>query len=145
MADTLFTPTDKRAVPLDVGGLYITVLASKNDTDNYEIFHAVGTEGKGPGPHYHPWDESIYITRGHIRCGVGDEEFVAAEGALIHIPGGTVHWFKFGEEGGEFISMTSEGNASEMFTAFSQGINWESPDREELVNLAAQHGQVIVD
>ena len=145
MAKTLITATEKRSEPLDVGGISISVLASRLETDNYEIFHAVGSEGKGPGPHYHPWDESLYITKGDLRCGVGDEEILASPGTFIHIPAGTVHWFKFGEHGGEFISMTSKGNASEMFRAFSEGINWESPDREELVNLAAMYGQVVVD
>jgi hypothetical protein len=32
-----------------------------------------------------------------------------------------------------------------MFTAFSQGVNWESPDREELIKLTAEHGQVVID
>jgi quercetin dioxygenase-like cupin family protein len=141
----LITPAENRAEPLDVGGLNITVLASKTDTGIYEIFHAEGAEGKGPGPHYHPWHESIIVTRGEMHCGVGQKEFVAAAGTLIHIPGDTVHWFSFGRGGGEFISMTSDGNASAMFTAFSKGINWESPDREELVKLAAAYGQVIVN
>ena len=145
MPKTLITAAENRPKPLDVGGILISVLASRSETDNYEIFHAVGSEGKGPGPHYHPWDESIYMTRGDLRCGVGDEEIAASPGTFIHIPAGTVHWFKFGKDGGEFISMTSRGNASAMFKAFSEGINWESPDREELVNLAALHGQVVVD
>lgn len=145
MPETLMTPASERPGPLDVGGLFITILASRDDTDGYEIFHIVGTEGKGPGPHYHPWDESLYITRGDLHCGVGEEETVAGPGTLIHIPAGTVHWFKFGTEGGEFISVTSKGNASAMFAAFSQGIDWESPDREELIKLAAAHEQTVID
>lgn len=145
MAKALITPVDKRTEPLNVGGLFITVLASSTDTGSYEIFHAVGPEGKGPGPHYHPWDESLYITKGEVQCGIGDEKTIASPGTLIHIPAGTVHWFKFGKDGGELLTMTSEGNASQMFTAFSQGINWESPDREELVKLAASYEQVIIN
>jgi quercetin dioxygenase-like cupin family protein len=145
MPKTLITAVENRPEPLDVGGILISVLASRFETDNYEIFHAAGSEGKGPGPHYHPWDESIYMTRGDLRCGVGEEEILASPGTFIHIPAGTVHWFKFGKDGGEFVSMTSRGNASEMFRAFSEGINWESPDREQLVNLAALHGQVVID
>ena len=145
MARTLIAPNHKRAEPLNVGGFSITVLASKGDTDGYEIFHSVGTEGKGPGPHYHPWDESLYITKGQVHCGVGEEEILASSGTLVHIPAGSVHWFRFGKDGGEFISITSRGNASEMFTAFSKGVNWESPDREELIKLAAKHGQVVID
>jgi hypothetical protein len=56
-----------------------------------------------------------------------------------------VHWFKFEEDGGEIINMTSDGNASEMFKAFSQGINWESPDRDALIELAARYEQTIID
>ena len=145
MAKTIITANDQRPDPLDVGGLSITVLASERETDGYEIFHSEGIEGKGPGPHYHPWDESLYITKGQVRCGVGEEEILASPGTFVHIPAGTVHWFNFGKDGGEIISMTSKGNASAMFTAFSNGINWESPDREELVKLAAMHGQVVID
>ena len=145
MANPIITVSDKRAKPLNVGGFSITVLASESDTDGYEIFHSIGTYGKGPGPHYHPWDESLYITKGQVHCGVDEEEILASNGTLIHIPAGSVHWFRFGKEGGEFISITSKGNASKMFTAFSQGVNWESPDREELIKLAAEHGQVVID
>jgi hypothetical protein len=31
-----------------------------------------------------------------------------------------------------------------MFTEFDKGINWESPDRTELIAIAASHGQTIV-
>jgi quercetin dioxygenase-like cupin family protein len=137
-------PAGESEEPLEVGGLQITVLASRSDTGSYEVFHTVGAEGKGPGPHYHPWDESICVTRGEVRCGVGDEEILASAGAFLHIPAGTVHWFTFGAGGGEIINMTSQGNASAMFKAFSQGINWESPDRDALVRLALEHGQVVV-
>jgi quercetin dioxygenase-like cupin family protein len=145
MANPIITVSDKRAKPLNVGGFSITVLASESDTDGYEIFHSICTYGKGPGPHYHPWDESLYITKGQVHCGVDEEEILASKGTLIHIPAGSVHWFRFGKEGGEFISITSKGNASKMFTAFSQGVNWESRDREELIKLAAEHGQVVID
>ena len=145
MAKTIITTNDRRSNPLNVGGFSITVLASEGETDGYEIFHSEGKVGKGPGPHYHPWDESLYITRGRVHCGVGDEEVRASAGTLIHIPAGTVHWFRVEEDGSEFISTTSRGNASKMFTDFSQGINWESPDRQALVELAARHGQVVVE
>jgi len=99
MAKAIITTNDQRPKPLDVGGLSITVLASEKETDGYEIFHAEGIEGKGPGPHYHPWDESLYITKGQVHCGVGEEEILASPGTLVHIPAGTVHWFHFGKDG----------------------------------------------
>jgi hypothetical protein len=38
----------------------------------------------------------------------------------------------------------TKGNAAAMFTEFDKGINWESPDRTELIAIAASHGQTIV-
>jgi hypothetical protein len=42
------------------------------------------------------------------------------------------------------ISMTSQGNASKMFTEFAHGISWDNPDREKLIDLAAKYGQIIL-
>lgn len=46
--------------------------------------------------------------------------------------------------GGEFFSITSNGNASKMFRAFDKGLNWAEPDRQALVALAAGYGQTVV-
>lgn len=129
--------------PLEIGGFRITVLASTEQTDGYELFRISGPAGTGPGPHHHPWDESFFVLSGSVRCGVGTEETLATPGTLIHVPGGTTHWFKFAEGGGEFFSVTSNGNASRMFQAFSQGIHWENPDRQALIELAARYGQIV--
>lgn len=144
MPKPLIITQDDRNKALNVGGFLITVLASEHETGDYEIFHQSGSEGKGPGPHFHPWDESFFITKGELHCGVGDMKTTALPGTFIHIPGGSVHWFRFGKVGAEFISITSKGNASKMFTAFSNGITWENPDREKLIELAASYGQTIV-
>jgi mannose-6-phosphate isomerase-like protein (cupin superfamily) len=120
------------------------VLASTDETGGNELFYQYGPEGKGPGPHFHPWDESFYVLQGELHCGVGDHETVAMPGTLIHVPGNTTHWFRFGPGGGALLAITSKGNASKMFMDFDKGIAWESPDRSALVALAAQHGQTIV-
>lgn len=134
----------ERAEALDVGGFMINVLASTEDTGSNEFFYQYGPEGKGPGPHFHPWDESFYVLQGELHCGVGELASVAKPGTLIHVPGGTTHWFRFGPGGGALLAITSKGNASRMFTDFDRGIDWESPDRSALVALAAQHGQTIL-
>ena len=107
------------------------------------MFRIAGPEGTGPGPHHHPWDESFYVLSGEVYCGVNDLETLATAGTLIHVPGGATHWFKFAKGGGEFFSVTSHGNASEMFTAFDKGVNWENPDRTGLITLAASYGQIV--
>jgi quercetin dioxygenase-like cupin family protein len=145
MPRPLVVPESKRNKPLNVGGFSITVLASEADTGDYEIFHLAGPEGKGPGPHFHPWDESFFVIRGELHCGIDDIETVALPGTLVHVPAGSTHWFRFGKGGATLIAVTSRGNASKMFVDFAQGISWDSLDREKLIELAAKHGQTILE
>lgn len=140
----IINSADSRGSPLNVGGFIIKVLASADVTYGFEIFHMAGAEGKGPGPHFHPWDESFYVIKGEVKCGVGDIETLATQGDLIFVPANTSHWFKFIGLGAEMISITSHGNAAKMFTAFDKGINWQSPDRSQLIKLAAEFGQTIL-
>lgn len=130
--------------PLNVGGFQITVLASAEETGGQELFRIGGPEGMGPGPHHHHWDESFYVLSGSVYCGVNENETLATVGTLIHVPGGATHWFKFAKGGGEFFSITSHGDASKMFTAFDKGVDWESPDRQGLIALAASYGRVVL-
>ena len=144
MPKTVIMPEGNRPAPLNAGGFMITVLASRSDASHYEIFHQSGPEGKGPGPHFHPWDEALYILEGELICGVDVVETVARPGALIHVPGGSTHWFRFGSGGGSVLAITSQGNASALFTEYDQGVDWASADREQLIGVAARHGQTII-
>src|SRR6185312_8432786 len=98
--------------PLNVVGEHITVLASGDQTGGYEVFHQEGTEGSGPPPHRHPWDEAFYVVRGEVAFGAGGQESVARAGTFVHVPGGTTHWFRFGAGGGEMLSLASPGAAA---------------------------------
>ena len=144
MKKPLIQSAQAAARPLDVGGFKITVLASSEQTEGYELFRIAGPEGTGPGPHHHAWDESFFVLSGAVHCGVEDVETLATTGTVIHVPGGCTHWFRFAQGGGEFFSVTSRGNASKMFEAFDKGINWTDPDRSALVSLAASYGQTVV-
>lgn len=144
MSRALIVPDNQREAPLDLGGFEITVLASEDDTGDYEVFYIAGPEGKGPGPHYHPWHESFFILQGTLHCGVDDTETIAQPGTLMHVPAGSTHWFHFGKGGGAMLSMTSKGNASRMFTDFARGVSWNNPDRNQLIALADKHGQIVL-
>jgi quercetin dioxygenase-like cupin family protein len=144
MTESLIISGDMRNRPLDVGGFEITVLASDAETSGYEVFYISGPEGKGPGPHFHPWDESFFVLHGEIHCGVDGVEALSQAGSFIHVPGGSTHWFLFGKGGAAMLSITSKGNASKMFTDFASGISWDNPDRDKLIALAAQYGQIIL-
>jgi quercetin dioxygenase-like cupin family protein len=128
-----------RPTPLNVVGEQITVLAPGSRTSSYEIFRQAGSEGSGPPPHCHPWDESFYVVSGNIAFGVGDKDMIAGSGTLVHLPAGTMHWFRFGAGGGEMISITSREAASLFFTDVDRAISPEAPDIPKFVQVANQH------
>lgn len=136
------TPADRPAA-LNCVGEHITVLASGAATGGYEIFLQEGPEGSGPPPHSHGWDESFYVTRGEVEFGIGDRQHVAAAGTLVHLPGGTVHWFRFGAGGGQMVSMTSREAASSMFAHIDREIAPAEPDLPRLMAIAAEHGTAL--
>jgi quercetin dioxygenase-like cupin family protein len=133
------TPPDY-APALDIVGEHVTVLASGEATEGYEIFLQRGPEGSGPPPHSHPWDESFYVTKGRIDFGIGPEKMTALAGTLVHLPAGTVHWFRFGQGGGEMISMTSRLGASKLFADLAREIAPVNPDVGRLAAVGARHG-----
>jgi quercetin dioxygenase-like cupin family protein len=139
----IVTP-DRAPRPLNVVGEKITVLASSAQTGGYEIFLQVGPEGSGPPPHSHPWDESFYILKGEIACGIDQSDMIALAGTLVHVPAGATHWFRFGKGGGEMLSMTSRAGASRLFADFDREISPETPDLGKLIAIARRHGLAVV-
>jgi quercetin dioxygenase-like cupin family protein len=128
------------APTLDIVGEHVTVLASGEMTEGYEIFLQRGPEGSGPPPHTHPWDESFFVTKGRIDFGIGDDSTTALPGTLVHLPAGTVHWFRFGAGGGEMVSMTSRLGASKMFADIAREVAPVNPDRDKLAEVGGRHG-----
>ena len=128
---------------LNCVGEHITVLAPGSATGGYEIFLQEGLGGSGPPPHSHPWDESFYVTRGEVMFGIDGDEKVAGAGTLVHLPGGTVHWFRFGPNGGQMISMTSSEAASAMFAHIDREIAPDAPDLPRLAAIAGEHGTAL--
>ncbi len=125
---------------LDIVGEHVTVLASGEATQGYEIFLQRGPAGAGPPPHSHPWDESFYIVKGAVEFGIDGEQTTAAPGTLVHLPAGTPHWFRFGAGGAEMISMTSRLGASRMFADFAREIPPKDPTIAQLAEVGGRHG-----
>lgn len=140
MSEAFVVTPATRPAPLNLVGEQITVLAPGSRTGGYEIFRQAGPEGSGPPPHCHPWDESFYVVSGNVAFGVGDQEMIAEPGTLVHLPTGTMHWFRFGKGGGEMISMTSREAASHFFTDVHRTISPEAPDLPKLIQVANKHG-----
>jgi quercetin dioxygenase-like cupin family protein len=135
----ILSPQD-RPQSLRVVGERITVLASAAQTGSYEIFFQAGPEGSGPPPHSHPWGEAFYVMRGEVAFGIGDRESLAVEVALVQVPGGTTHWFRYGRGGEELLSMTSGEGASAFFTDVDRNVSPENPDLGKLIGIAESHG-----
>jgi len=129
-----------REPTLKMVGEEVTILASGAQTGSYEIFRQAGPEGSGPPPHRHEWDEAFYVVAGEVMFGVDDQQdLVARAGTLVHVPGGSTHWFRFGVGGGEMISVTSREGASAFFTEVDREVSPVDPDLVALVGIAAAH------
>jgi hypothetical protein len=104
------------------------------------------SRGQRSAAHSHPWDESFYVVGGRIDFGIGDESLTATAGTLVHLPAGTVHWFRFGAGGGEMVSMTSRLGASKMFEDIAREVPPTDPDLAKLAKLTevgARHGLTV--
>jgi mannose-6-phosphate isomerase-like protein (cupin superfamily) len=131
-------PADRDAA-LDVLGTQITVLVSGKDSQDQRITLQTGSEGTGPPPHSHGWDESFYVSRGQIQFICAGETTMCAAGTLVHVPAGTVHSFSYGPGGGEMIEITGRGSkAIEMFTALAREAG--PPDVIKAVQVLDEHG-----
>jgi hypothetical protein len=84
------------------------------------------------------------VTAGQVTFGVdGDDNLLAPPGTLVHIPGGSTHWFRFGPGGGEMISMTSRAGAAAFFADVDREISPTEPDFGVLLGVASSHGLTV--
>ena len=132
------------APALNIVGEHITVLASGEATEGYEIFLQRGPEGTGPPPHSHPWDESFFVIKGQLDFGIGAESMTGSPGTLVHLPAGTMHWFRYRRGGGEMVSMTSRLGASKLFSDLAREVAPVNPDLGKLAAVGARHGLKVV-
>jgi len=133
-------PGDRKAA-LNVVGTKVIVLASAEDTEHHQITLQSGSEGTGPPPHSHDWDESFYVTKGHVRFSCDGKETICAAGTLVHVPAGTVHAFSYGPDGGEMLEITAgRSNAVAMFTALDREFPPGPPDVPALIRVLGDHG-----
>jgi quercetin dioxygenase-like cupin family protein len=138
--------TDRQAcgAPLNVMGVQITVLASREQTGSHEVTLQEGPEDAGPPPHSHGWDESFYVLRGSIDCLVGDRQVLGSAGSFIHVPAGTVHAFRFGADGGTLLEIAGAGaSATAMFRRLNRDIPPGPPDLPKVVGILREHGVAV--
>jgi quercetin dioxygenase-like cupin family protein len=122
----------------------IWVLASKEATQGYEIFLQEAVAGSGPRSHSHDWDETFFVLEGDLTYCINGKEMSAKAGTLVHLPAGTLHEFKFGENGAKLISITGVGSkASTLFTELAAEKSNDPPSQEKLIEIIARNGMHI--
>ncbi len=139
---------EDRAEPLSViAGDKITVLASKEETQGYEIFLQECLPGSGPRSHSHDWDETFMVMEGDLTFSINGDKMTAKVGTLVHLPAGTVHEFKIGDNGAKMISITGVGSkASSLFSDLATENSNNPPSQEKLMAIIAKNGMhVTVD
>jgi len=136
---------EDRADPLHVVARdKIWVLASKEATQAYEVFLQEALPGSGPRSHSHDWDETFFVIEGDLRFSINGEEMTAKPGTLVHLPAGTLHAFKIGENGARMISITGAGsNASLLFSELAAENSKDSPSQKTLIEIIARNGMHI--
>lgn len=144
MSRPIMIPAVELPRPLDVLGEKMTVLATADQTDSYEVFHQTGVLGSGPPPHFHPWDEAFVVIKGELSIGVGDEEVTGGPGTFVHVPRGTVHWFTFLDEDGEMISVTSGAGAAAVFAEVDRQFAAGENPAEKMVENGDRFGVTVV-
>ncbi len=136
----LVSPEDRPAA-LAIVGERVTVLADARATGGYEIFLQEGPAGSGPPPHEHTWDEAFFVLEGEVEFGYGDERRTAVAGSLVHLPAGTVHWFRLGAGGARMLSMTGAGSrAAGFFTDIAAALPGGGVDPQTFATVAARWG-----
>jgi quercetin dioxygenase-like cupin family protein len=126
---------------LKVIGTDVTLLASKESTEGQEFTYQSGGHGMGPPNHRHNWDEAFFVVKGSVEFTCDGKTDLCLPGTLVFVPGGTVHAFKYGPEGGEMLEITgSETKAGQFFTAIDAEIPPGPPDIEEIVRVSIENG-----
>jgi quercetin dioxygenase-like cupin family protein len=141
MTTKSFSPFIEQAeavTPLQVVGEQIRVLAPAARTGSYEIFLQSGSEGAGPPPHTHPWDEAYFITQGRLEVLLGDRKVELCAGEFAYVPRGTLHAFRILEPSTKFLSVNSHGGAAEFFTDLDRETGG-SLDLPKLLSAAERH------
>ena len=128
----------ERSTALHLAGVEITPLVLADQSADYEVGIISGQEGHGPPPHSHSWDETYFVLRGEIVFGVGRDEQVFAAGALVRVPAGERHWFRF-DQPGETVVVTGGHSAFAMFKGLA-----DVPDgspAEDYLAVALRYGE----
>ena len=125
-------------VPRQVLAERVTILAEHGQTGSYEVTVHDGLEGAGPPPHFHPGDEAFYVMDGEVDFYCGGTAKKLTAGGFVHVPGGTVHAFRYASPTARMVGITSGAGSAAMFTAVDRECG-VAPDMSRLVAVLNRH------
>ncbi|AXS82895.1 MULTISPECIES: cupin domain-containing protein [Marinobacter] len=129
---------------LSVVGTNVTVLAAKQITQGQEFTFQSGEKGMGPPPHSHDWDEAFFVLKGSVDFNCEGRMETCMPGTLVFVPGGTVHSFQYGPDGGEMLEVTGAGSkATQMFAAVDKEIPPGPPNIEVITKVLSKNGVTL--
>ncbi|MCM0613000.1 cupin domain-containing protein [Marinobacter sediminum] len=140
---TIVRPGDYESA-LSVVGTNVTVLAAKQITQGQEFTFQSGESGMGPPPHSHDWDEAFFVLKGSVDFTCEGKLETCPPGTLVFVPGGAVHSFQYGPDGGEMLEVTGAGSmATQMFSAVDREIPPGPPDVENITEVLNKNGVTL--
>ena len=143
MARDLIVTNTSDIQPKLVCGEEITILASGTQTGSYEVYLHNAPEGAGPPPHFRQWDEAFYVIQGVVDFNCGGTERRVAAGGFVHVPGGTIHSFRYASPTAQILGITSEPGAAAMFSAADHECG-ATPEIEKVLGVLAQNKVTVV-
>lgn len=102
MKEITDTQNQAKYVPAGTGPMYCGpgdrvsfLVTGAESSGSCFILEGMVAPGGGPPPHVHYFeDETFYMLEGTATFHAGEQTIHAKRGDCIHIPRGTVHWFK---------------------------------------------------
>ncbi|MBT9549020.1 MAG: cupin domain-containing protein [Candidatus Sericytochromatia bacterium] len=127
--------------PVNLFGERLSVLANSEQTGGMEVFFQEGSEGSGPPPHAHPWEEAFYVLSGKMTIVFPDlqQELELNPGDFVHIPADTFHGFQMTTET-RLLSVTPRHGASGMFRDIAREFETEQVDMGRVLEAATPYG-----
>jgi steroid delta-isomerase-like uncharacterized protein len=127
--------------------LYDVRISAKESGGNITVVEMTIPEGKGPPPHTHPGEETVYVLEGRLRYTIDGKVHEGGPGAIFHIPRGMLETFEpIGRV--KVLAIYTPGGIDEFFAeaadpAAKRELPSPSntpPDFERLVRIGAKHG-----
>jgi quercetin dioxygenase-like cupin family protein len=133
-------------------GSLMKIKAHAEDTDGaLGVVEAEFYEGFGPPLHvHHREDETMYVLEGEIHFRVGDDDFIAGPGTLVHGKRGVPHAFKVRPGGARALVIVTPAGFERMFEVGGVPISEsaeppaEEYDPQAAIALAQEFGFEVI-